>query len=1025
MLILPTRFAANRRLERILRESGRVAAWGHTVLAFEDFATLILRSEGHAVLAIQELERRLLVDGVVRKLASGGRLDALGNAAVSPGFVKHVLHVITQLKQAAIDPAHFRALLSERKQASWLDEIVALVYEGYQATLLDTGCYDRVGIYWRAEVAVREGRPKVLDGLRTLLIDEFDDFTASEFRLIQSLAAHVDAVGFGLPFNRSAGSQRDVYRIPHETAEHIQRFFRVAEHREFPEPAPHSCAEYLATEIFWRDRPQPKPDLQRNVELIACPDLRQEVEIIGRRVKTLLLDHKVSAERVAVVFRTPADVASTVKSVFREFQIPVRMQTPDPLLETAPAAFLLALFEVADGWARDAVLDVLLSPCFPQASHAPEARRHWNLFRVLARRAGIIEGCEEWRMRLECLLAQLEQGSGESVADLKKQAPAALDAAKSLVHAVQSLAELRAEIPESGEPRSFISAMESILDRVREYAIADPVTGTDARFSRLAEIEAVREALGRLDAWYERGRAVSEYQRDDFLRVFRAALADAARPRDVSPPAVHFLSPEALRHRDVDYVFLGGMNEGVFPRPPALGAIYTEADLQDFKSLEVRFQDSAYCASHEMLLFRHVVASAKQALLVTWHEQTPEGLPASRSPFLIDTLELLSGCGIDPVTCDAPAFAPRPGDVASVRDLRNAAFARNAGLRQVLPSECAPVLTAQRIETARQDSSQFGAYDGILADEAIRAELRAVYGPGHEFSVSQLEMYGACPFSFFMERILGIEPEEDPKTEFDPRIRGSILHEVLQRFHTSFRGKALCDIAPDEAEPVMGRHLEEVFEERARWSINTPRAMLAVEKARLAERLNRYLRIGREPADSTWSPQSFEFSFGRAGKASGEAPSRAEPYVLDTPAGPVLFSGRIDRIDFDDSANARIIDYKSTLSVQQADLKAGVSLQMPLYAMALEEYLMPGTPCAEARLVEVGTRKSLECLKTRDMTFKERAAFVREKIAAYVEGIRSGAFPPDPYKEQCRNCATHRPCRFDSGRVERKRSVET
>ncbi|MCC6694669.1 MAG: PD-(D/E)XK nuclease family protein [Candidatus Hydrogenedentes bacterium] len=1023
-LILPTRFAANRRLERILRESDRDAAWGRTVLAFEDFATLILRSEGHAVFAIQELERRLLVDGVVRELSSERRLDVLGNAAASPGFVKHVLHVITQLKQAAIDPASFRALLSGRKHASWLDEIVALVYEGYQATLLETGCYDRVGVYWRTEVAVREGRPKALEGLRTLLFDEFDDFTASEFRLIQALAAHVDAVGLGLPFNRSAGSQRDVYSIPHETADRIQRAFRVVEHREFAEQPPQTCAEYVATEIFWRDRPRPGPDLQRNVELVACPDLRQEVEVIGRRVKSLLLDRKVSAERIAVVFRTPADVAATVQSVFREFQIPVHLPAPAPIIESSPAAFLLGLFDVADGWARDVVLDVLISPAFPHATSSPEASLHRDSFRLLARRAGVIEGREEWRTRVEWLQARLDQNTGEDIAALKNQAPCAPDAARSLLRAVQSLAALLEQIPESGVPGAFISAMESILDQVKQSAIAAPDIAKDSLSSRLAEIEAIREALGRLEAWYGRGRNVPEYQRDDFLRLFRTALSDAARPPDVPPPAVHFLSPEALRHRDVDYVFLGGMNEGAFPRPPAFGAIYTEADVQDFKSLKVRFQDCAYYASQEMLLFRHVVASAKQALFVTWHERSPEGRPASRSPFLIDTLELLSDCGIDPLTCDAPAFAPRPDDVASVRDLRNAAFARSPGLRKLFPTECAPVLVAQRIEAARQDASRFGVYDGILADDAIQAALQHLYGVDHEYSVNQLETYAECPFRFFMERILGITAEEDPGTEFDPRIRGIILHEVLQRFHTSFRGKTPCDIPLAEAESVMSRHLEDVFKDRARWSMNTPRAMLDVEKTRLAERLNRYLRIDREATDNMWRPQYFEVSFGRAGKASSEMPSRSEPYVLDTPAGPILFSGRIDRIDRDDSAEARIIDYKSTLSVQQADLKAGVSLQMPLYAMAFQEHLMPGTRCAEARLVEVGSKKSLEGLKTRDMTFEERAALVREKIAAYVKGIRSGAFPPVPYKEQCRDCATHRPCRFDSGRVERKRSAE-
>ena len=1018
ILILPTRYAANRRLERVLREGELDAAWGRSVLAFEDFASLILRAEGIPVFAIQELERRLLVDGVVRKLAAEGKLSVLGDAAASPGFIKHILHVITQLKQAAIDPAHFRQLIAGRKRASWLDAIVAQVYEGYQARLLETRCYDHVGIYWQAEVAARKDRPRALEHVSTVLFDDFDDFTASEFRLVESIAVHVSTIAFGLPFNRDVNSQKDVYGIPHETADRIQRTFRITEQHEFPEPVPRTCAEYLATEIFWRSRPQPDPGLERNVELLACPDLRQEIEIIGRRVKSLMLDRQVSAERIAVVFRTPADVVPLVRSVFREFQIPVHVQMPSPLIESAPGAFLVGLLEAADLWARDAVLDILASPCFPREARPGMPLQ--SLYPLLARRAGIIEGFDEWVSRVERLIDRLERGGEGGLESLTRQAPEALEAAKCLLIDLRTLAGLLEPIPESGLPRAFVAPLESAVRRIEQSARTDPGLTRDALAVRLKEAEAISEVLGRLDAWYERDRDAAAHQRQDIMRTLRSALAEAGLPRDVAPPAVLLLGVDALRHRDVDYVFLGGLNEGEFPRPPALGAIYTEADLQDFKSLDVRFQDSAYHASKEMLLFRHAAGAAKRALIVTWHERTQEGRAASQSPFLIDTLELLNACGISAASGDATAFAPRPAEIASTRDLRNSAFTRCPRLRTQFPSEIAPVLVAQRIEEARQDKSPFGPYDGMLADFALREELERAYGPDHEFSVNQLETYAECPFRFYMERILGVLPEEEPGTEFDPRVRGIILHEVLQRFHTSFLGQVLKDVSSPEAESVLRNHLDSVFEEHARRSINTPRAMLGVEKTRMGERLNRYLRIQRDADDETWRPLHLEVSFGKAGGAPSELPSRNEPFALATPGGTVQFSGRIDRIDVNADGDARIIDYKTTVAVQPADLKAGLSLQMPVYAMALQECLMPGVTCAEARLIEVGTPKSLEALKSRDVSKEERAAFVREKIAEYVEGIRSGAFPPLPYKEQCRDCAGHRPCRFESGRVERK-----
>ena len=53
-------------------------------------------------------------------------------------------------------------------------------------------------------------------------------------------------------------------------------------------------------------------------------------------------------------------------------------------------------------------------------------------------------------------------------------------------------------------------------------------------------------------------------------------------------------------------------------------------------------------------------------------------------------------------------------------------------------------------------------------------------------SSTRLEGWAECPFAYFGERLLEVVPAEDPEAqlEMSPSIRGSLVHEVLERFVT-------------------------------------------------------------------------------------------------------------------------------------------------------------------------------------------------------------------------------------------------
>jgi hypothetical protein len=225
--------------------------------------------------------------------------------------------------------------------------------------------------------------------------------------------------------------------------------------------------------------------------------------------------------------------------------------------------------------------------------------------------------------------------------------------------------------------------------------------------------------------------------------------------------------------------------------------------------------------------------------------------------------------------------------------------------------------------------------------------------------------------------------------------------------------------------------LDDCFARLARRSATAPPGVRAAEHGYLASMLDRYVTIALAVDDPAWKPRHFEVAFGNAPREQADPLCTESPYVMDTAAGPLRFSGRIDRVDEKDGA-LRIIDYKSGGVGPPKDIHEGRSLQLTVYAWTLEQLLMPGARCEEAGFLPVGRRvgKGLyrEALghAARDKArWAMREETARNAIAGAVAGIRAGQFAPLRTGDTCMGCGTARACRFDAARVARKHGAAT
>lgn len=1003
MLVLPTRAAADRRREAIMRAQGR-GLWDNPVCDFHAFVAGLLAGEGQAPRLVGDTERRRLVEARLRAALATGAWADCRMPEDSPGVARHLAQVITQIKQAAVEPADFEARVAGRADATPMDRLVAAVYAGYQEALKAAGVFDVPGLYWAAEACCRAGRPARLAACDTLIFDGFDDFTPSEFRLIEALRPHVGRIAFGMHHDPDP-ARRDLFRGAARAVARVRERFDPAV-AEAEAPAPATWSAFVADNLFSRDCPAPPPGLAANVALIRCGDAQHEALAIARRAKAAIRDGGVPPSEIAVAHPDPAAALAPMAAAFAACGVPLHPRAGGSLAETPAGAAVARILRALADWEHDAVLDAVTAPPI-----APPDASATRAFAYLARHAAVVAGRDAWSRGVEALRRRVGEGRGREIEGLRARLPDAAAALEALSAALDRLGAVADALPASGAPAVHAAALDAALDTMDAARLLPDEAGWRGVRDVLA---ALRRAPD--DAW-DRAR---------FAREVSLALREAPGPVPRTPGGVALCAPADLRNQSFAWVFLAGLNEGVFPRQPGVNAIYGEEDRVRLVRAGIPLDNARDRLDRERLVLHHAVAAARDHLVLTHPLLKADQREAAPSPFVADVAALLPGL-VPGTESPVDAVAPAPEAAASPADWMNAAFLGGGPARDTAAARFPRAARAAAIETRRHGADPADAHDGALDDPAVVAALAAEHGPDHEFSVRRLEEYAACPFSYFQSHVLGMEDVETPEAEFDPRVRGTILHDTLQAFHTRYRGLAVPEIPPDEADAAMCAILGEVFESAAWRSVAAPPGLRAAERGHLEATLLRHLALMRAGDDAEWKPTHFEAAFGHA-KGGTDPELRAdEPLIVDTSAGPVRFAGRIDRVDLSDCA-ARIIDYKSGAVPAAADVHAGRSLQCTVYAWAVEELLLPGRRCLSGLFVQVGRRSGSKigfdalgggAVRDKDK-WARREETARAAIAAAVAGIRAGRFTPPVDNGHCHGCKGARACRHEEARLQRK-----
>lgn len=208
---------------------------------------------------------------------------------------------------------------------------------------------------------------------------------------------------------------------------------------------------------------------------------------------------------------------------------------------------------------------------------------------------------------------------------------------------------------------------------------------------------------------------------------------------------------------------------------------------------------------------------------------------------------------------------------------------------------------------------------GKAGDGLDPASARGVYGKLKAQSITRLERFAGCPFSYYVQ--YGLKPARVEPFVLNSRDVGVLLHEAVNDFLREY-GDRLNDMDVQTARSRMAPIAERKIEKQKTGTPMEDSACARAEAKALREAACRSAEILAEHMrGSKFRADQLEKDFGREDGANRIC------------AGDTVLEGRIDRVDrWEEGGSLRVIDFKlGGKALNLAGAYYGLQLQLPVY----------------------------------------------------------------------------------------------
>ncbi|MBQ3023414.1 MAG: exodeoxyribonuclease V subunit gamma [Clostridia bacterium] len=894
---------------------------------------------------------------------------------------------------------------------------------------------------------------------KSIYIDQFSDFDPSECECIKWMLKRAKRVCVALCTD--GGEQFETVNRTYNTLMHIaQEIGAEIEPEENLSSAMIGATPMLShlEKTYFSDITSPFAGNDGSISVFCGQNRFSEIHNAAREIVRLIRDEKMRYRDISIVARDVEQYKGIIERVFPFYEIPVFLDRKISLSSHSASMFLTSILDIAlGGFTYENIFSYIKSPFSPLSSDESDELENYCLA------TGVRQ--YSWGKPFSVKAGAYSSENGvrgdeftpermEKINSLRERVYTPLNALITRLKRKNTVSELCRYLFDFLNEIGFEKKIKYHTSKLEEAGENLYALQTMQVYNILIDIfNDICSVLGH-----------KELTLREFYTTIRSGL-DSVEIGTIpsSSDCVTIGSIDRIKGHGAKVVFLIGVNSGVFPASPSESGLFSDDDKNALTKMGIEMPPNLlHMAQSEELLIYDAITCAGDRLVISYSMADSSSGAMMPSELVERVMELFP----DILFTD---------DITSSPDGINAITSKKAVFDLLCARLRENVTEGKPLSPELSAAAYYFSKDEIYApllDEAIRMTkftnassiiysdlVEKAVGSEMKTSITRLESYNKCPFSYFAKYILKLEPKR--RFEINASDSGSFLHDFLDIFSGFVAGSV-----DDKGSPLSWKTIDDEFIKKNTLLIlkevlagvnshmlETPRIKALFDRL-CHTAMQSVFAVRNHIVKSDFIPMGYEISFDEDGTF--------KPRKITLPDGQkVILRGRIDRADefsvtMPDGTKGkfvRIVDYKSSdKTISLADVYQGVQLQLFVYLSALcdngyspagilycnlsdpmvavksdateEEILalkskarrMDGIILSEHSMLE--HMGGDEILKTKKAVtaknFNSMFTHINKVIRKTAQDIYGGKFPIRCSDDACTWCEYNQLCRFDT-----------
>ncbi len=825
--------------------------------------------------------------------------------------IEVLARMFTELKKHCISVDDLKNVQTQDTYTNLKIKDIELVYEKYESKI-NTSFLDENDNLNLLSVLLDE--TDMFDD-SIIFIDEFLGFTPQEYNVFEKLIAKCKEITVAVPMNNfeKESIENDIFFFNKKYAKNLIKIAKsvnadiekveLLENRR----AKNDELKFLEENLYLSSKKYSlKP---KNINLFLATNPYTEIEYVAKKIHNLVKNCGFSYNEIGVIAEEIEKYSEDAKSIFSKYDIPLFVDEKKELNQNILIKFIISMLEIfSKNWSYESVfnylktglLDIELDDIYSLENYCLK----WG-----------IKG-NKWYQR-EFNYEQINDKQ-ERLESLRKKIVIPLMDFKGAVSNNKTVTEITKEI------YNFLirNNINKILDeKLKSYGSTEISDEYNTSYKLLVSV------LEDLCVVFKDEKITFEKYKE-LLEVGLSACELGKIP--ATQDQVILGDTERTRSGNLKIVFVIGINDGCFPKANKQEGFLNDNDRKLLKDMGIELaKNSVDNLYEEQFNIYRTLTTPQESLYLSYSSQDKEG-SSLRPSLLIKKIKRMY-----------PELEENSDIVKKEYEITNELVSFEDALniyKEYLEGKEIP--SKEWENTLRyfykKDKKRFeraisGIYYTNKADEIFEENIEKLYSPNLKTSVSRLEHYRRCPFSFHLTYGLKLKEREELKIEAIDT--GSFMHEVIDIFFKKIdeEEKSVKEITEEEIKILINKIVNElldttryyIFSSSAKYRLLTRRLKKVVYQSIL------YIVYTLKYSD--FNVLGHEIEFSNTGKY--------KTIKLDVGNKKVEITGKIDRVDtakLSDKEYVRIIDYKS--SVKDLDLNqvyAGLQIQLITYLDAI------------------------------------------------------------------------------------------